>query len=187
MQPHSNFSLPTKRLIIRSWRNTDRDPYASINADPEVREFLGKTMTRTQSDAQISVFEKHERAHGYTFWAVELPNVAVCIGFVGLQNTDYSAHYTPAIELGWRLGLNYWGQGYATEAADAVLKFGFERLGLDEIVAVTVPDNVRSQSVMTKLGMTYSPSDDFDHPDEAPSHPLQRSVLYRMRKVIATA
>lgn len=177
----NNFSLSTARLKIRSWRDTDHQRYAEINADPRVREFLGATLTRPQSDAQISAFDAHERKHGFTFWAVELPTLEPCIGFIGLEITDYSAHFTPAIEIGWRLDPTYWGQGYASEGASAVLKYAFEKLGLEEIVAVTVPQNVKSQSVMNRLGMTYSPDDDFDHPDEEPGHPLQRSVLYRIR------
>ncbi|WP_394708614.1 GNAT family N-acetyltransferase [uncultured Cohaesibacter sp.] len=100
-------------------RASDRQPYACINADPLVREFLGDTLTRLQSDAQIRDFDAHERQHGFTFWAIELPNFKPCIGFVGLQRTDYHSHFTPAIEIGWRLDQSFWGHGYATEAASA--------------------------------------------------------------------
>ncbi|WP_316858343.1 GNAT family N-acetyltransferase [uncultured Cohaesibacter sp.] len=178
----SNFTLSTARLKIRSWRQSDSEPYASINADPRVREFLGDPLTRLQSDAQIREFDRHERRHGFTFWAMEIPNVKPCIGFVGLQRTDYESHFTPAIEIGWRLDPSCWGHGYATEGASAVLRHAFEKLGLEEVVAVTVPQNVKSQSVMKRLGMTYSPEDDFDHPEEETGHPLQRSVLYRIRR-----
>lgn len=177
----NDFSLSTARLKIRSWRKSDRQPYAKINADPRVRQFLGDTLTRSQSDAQLREFDARERQHGFTFWAVEIPDLRPCIGFIGLERTDYHAHFTPAVEIGWRLDPAYWGQGYATEGASALLKYAFEELGLEEIVAVTVPQNIKSQSVMKRLGMTYAPDDDFDHPDEDPGHPLQRSVLYRIR------
>ena len=143
---------------------------------------MGDTLTRSQSDAQIRDFDTHERQHGFTFWAIELPNFKPCIGFVGLQRTDYHSHFTPAIEIGWRLDRSFWGHGYATEAASAVLDHAFDKLELEEVVAVTVPQNVKSQSVMKRLGMTYTSEDDFDHPDEQEGHPLQRSVLYRIRR-----
>jgi len=101
------------------------------------------------------------------------------IGVVGLETVSYQAHFTPAVEVAWRLARAYWGKGYATEAAQAALDYGFEQLGLDEIVALTVPANWRSRRVMERLGMTRVPKDDFDHP-KLPDGPLKRHVLYRL-------
>jgi RimJ/RimL family protein N-acetyltransferase len=182
MMLNSNFALLTERLLIRSWQDADREPYAALNADPRVRQYLGDTLSRSQSDAQIDHFQTHECTHGFAFWAVEVPNVAPCIGFIGLEKTEYAAHFTPAVEIGWRLDPAYWGRGYAVEGAEAALKYAFSNFDIEEIVAVTVPHNIKSRSVMTKIGMSYSPADDFDHPDEAPLHPLQRSVLYRINR-----
>jgi RimJ/RimL family protein N-acetyltransferase len=126
--------------------------------------------------------ETHFAEHGCGFWAVEVAGVAPFIGFVGLAIPGFSAHFTPCIEVGWRLAYDYWGKGYASEAARAALDDGFGRLGCDEIVSFTVPHNVRSRAVMDRLGMRRDPTDDFDHPSLAEGHPLRRHVLYRIRR-----
>ena len=121
----------------------------------------------------------HWEEHGFGQW-VELPGEASFIGVVGLETVSYDAHFTPAVEVAWRLVRAYWGRGYATEAAKAALDYGFGEVGLGEIVALTVPANQRSRRVMERLGMTRSPVDDFDHP-RLPEGPLRRHVLYRLR------
>jgi ribosomal-protein-alanine N-acetyltransferase len=122
----------------------------------------------------------HWHEYGFGEWVVEIPGEASFIGAVGLEHVGYDAHFTPAVEVAWRLARPYWGRGYATESARAALDYGFEQLGLDEIVALTVPANWRSRQVMERLRMTRAPEDDFDHPN-LPDGPLKRHVLYRLR------
>jgi len=128
----------------------------------------------------------HWAEHGFGQWVVELPGAASFIGVVGLETVSYEAHFTPAVEVAWRLTHPYWSHGYATEAARASLDYGFGQLGLDEIVAVTVPANRRSRQVMRRLGMTRKPEDDFDHPN-VPEGSLKRCVLYRLSKLEGAA
>jgi RimJ/RimL family protein N-acetyltransferase len=173
--------LSTERLLLRRWRESDRAPYAALNADPAVREFFPEVLTREQSDAQIAVFEDHFDQHSFGMWALELRASGELIGFTGMDLATYDAHFAPAIEIGWRLARAAWGHGYATEAALASLRFGFEQLELDEIVACTTPINLRSRAVMERIGMTWDPSEDFDHPEVAAGHPLCRHLLYRLR------
>jgi len=170
-------SIRTARLLLRRWAPEDREPFAAINADPRVSEFLPTPLSREQSDAFIDRIEVHFDQRGYGLWAVEIPGVTTLAGFIGLSTLPF----LPAPEVGWRLGPAYWGGGYATEGARATLAFGFETVGLDEIVSVTALDNIRSRRVMEKLGMSRDPSDDFDHPLLPEGHPLRNHVMYRIR------
>jgi len=172
--------LRTERLLLRGWRDEDREPYAAINADPQVREFFPELLTRAQSDAQIAVFDEHFAAHGFGMWALELRSSGELIGFTGMDLATYDAHFAPAVEIGWRLARSAWGHGYASEAACEALRFGFAELELEEIVACTTPANLRSRAVMERLGMTRDPGEDFDHPEIAAGHPLCPHVLYRL-------
>ena len=172
--------LKTERLLLRAWRPEDRAPYAALNADAEVMQYLLGPMTREKSAEQIESFQQDFVANEFGRWAVEVPGVSPFIGMVGLSVVPYQAHFTPAVQIAWRLARGHWGRGYASEAASAALAFGFEVAGLREIVAMTVPVNLRSQAVMQKLGMTQNPADDFDHPSVPARHPLVRHVLYRM-------
>jgi ribosomal-protein-alanine N-acetyltransferase len=124
----------------------------------------------------------HIDRHGFGLWAVELPEVAPFIGFVGLSVPSFQAGFTPCVEVGWRLAVRFWGLGYATEAAAEALRFGFETLSLGEIVSFTVPQNLRSRAVMERLGMTRSAADDFEHPGYPEGHPIRPHVLYRMSR-----
>jgi ribosomal-protein-alanine N-acetyltransferase len=177
--------LETPRLRLRRWRAEDREPFAALNADPRVAEFLSGPLARADSDALIERIESHFEEHGFGLWAVEIPGVAACAGFVGLSVPRFQARFTPCVEVGWRLASGCWGGGYATEAARAALAFGFGELGLDEIVSFTAPANVRSRRVMEKLGMSHSPDDDFDHPALPVGHRLRRHVLYRLARAAA--
>lgn len=170
--------IETERLILRPWRDADREPFARMNADPRVMEFFPACLSRAESDALADRAEAHFQQHGFTFFAAELRANGQFIGFVGLA---FEPHFVKGVEIGWRLAAEYWNQGLATEGARAALRFGFNELHLDEIVAFTATSNVRSRRVMEKLGMTYNPADDFDHPRIAAGHPLQRHVLYRAR------
>ena len=172
--------LRTPRLVLRRWTEADQEPFARINADPRVTEYLPGALTRAQSDAMIERIEAIFEEHGFGFWAIDVIDGPTCIGCAGLAVPRFEAHFMPAVEIGWRLAPEYWGSGYATEAAQEALRFGFEEAGLDEIVAFTVPANTRSQSVMERIGMTHDPADDFDHPSLPAGHPLRRHMLYRI-------
>jgi RimJ/RimL family protein N-acetyltransferase len=161
---------------------TDRAPFAELNSDPRVNEFLPGPLSRAESDALVDRIEVHFAAYDFGLWAVEVPRVASFIGFIGLCNVRFEPSFTPAVEVGWRLAGDYWNRGYATEGARVAMRFGFEELGLSEIVSMTVPANVRSRRVMEKLGMSRSPEDDFDHPLLPAGHALRRHVLYRGRR-----
>ena len=174
--------LRTERLILREWRCEDRAPFAALNADPPVMEFLPGLLSRADSDAMADRIEAHFAEHECGFWAVEVAGGAPFIGFVGLAIPGFTAHFTPCVEVGWRLAYDYWGKGYASEAARAALDDGFGRLGCDEIVSFTVPHNARSRAVMDRLGMKRDPADDFDHPSLGEDSPLRRHVLYRLTR-----
>ncbi|MFF0770122.1 GNAT family N-acetyltransferase [Nonomuraea wenchangensis] len=172
--------LRTDRLVLRRWRDSDLEPWAAMNADPEVREHLGDLLTREQSDASVSRFQAEFDRRGYGWWAVEVEATGEFIGFAGLDEVDDHLPFT-GVEIGWRLARSAWGQGYATEAALAVLAHGFDALELPEILAVTTATNHRSQAVMRRIGMTRDPADDFDDPTE-PEGPLRPNVLYRITR-----
>lgn len=174
--------LRTPRLLLRRWRPEDRVPFAATNADPRVMEHFPATLSRQESDARADRIEAHFDKHGFGLWAVEIPGVAPFAGFIGVSIPGFEAHFTPCIEIGWRLAFEHWNRGYATEGARAALAFGFESLQAKEIVSYTVPGNFRSRRVMERLGMTHSPSDDFDHPSLPEGHPLRRHVLYRLAR-----
>ena len=145
-------------------------------------EFFPKVLDRTESDANAARISEHFEHYGFGLWAVEVVGIADFIGFVGLNIPKFEAHFTPCVEIGWRLAYEHWGRGYATEAARAALDFAFDRLQFDEIVSYTVPANDRSRRVMERLGMTRLPAEDFGHPNLAEGDPLRRHVLYRMSR-----
>lgn len=190
-----NFRLPlnaeterrTDRLRLRRWRDSDRAPFSELNSDAKVRKYLPAASGGNESDDIVDRIEAHFDQHGFGLWAVELPGHARFAGFIGLSVVRFEAHFTPCVEVGWRLAAEHWGHGYATEGARAALEFGFDVLGLDEIVSFTVPANQRSRRVMEKLGMTTRPEDDFDHPLLADGHPLRRLVLYRIARTAPAA
>jgi RimJ/RimL family protein N-acetyltransferase len=175
-------TLTTARLRLRQWREEDLAPFAALNADPQVMEFFPRVLTRAESDAVAGRIRDHFARHGFGLWAVEAPGAADFVGFVGLAVPSFEAHFTPCVEIGWRLAREHWGHGYATEAATAALAFGFGDRALEEIVAFTVPANIPSRRVMGRLGMRRLPSDDFEHPAIADGHPLRSHVLYRLRR-----
>lgn len=174
--------VTTERLVLRAWRDADRDGFAALNADPAVMEHFLGTLDRAASDAFMDRINAHWAANGFGLWAVERRADGTVLGFTGLSDPGFDAPFMPAIEIGWRFARDAWGHGYATEAAAAVVSFGFESLGRTEIVSFTVPVNTRSVAVMERLGMTRNPADDFDHPRVAVGHPLRRHVLYRLRR-----
>lgn len=175
-------TLSSERLILRQWLPADRAAFAAICADPQAMEFLLPLPTADDSNGWIDRQIAHQAAHGFCFWALEDKTTGKFIGTVGLVRIGYDAHFTPAVEIGWRIARKFWGKGYAPEAAHAALAFGFTQLKLDEIVATTVSANVKSRRVMSKLGMTHDPADDFDHPRVPEGHPLKSTILYRLSR-----
>ena len=176
-------TLKTERLILRPWKEEDLEPFAKLNADPRVMECFVSPLTKEKSDELARKVQKKFEEKGWGWWAVSVPGVAEFIGFIGLNSLDPSTFpvpFAPAVEIGWRLAFDHWGKGYATEGALAALEYGFKKLLLDEIVAFTTVQNVRSRKVMEKIGMTHDLKADFDHPNVPEGHPLRRHVLYRL-------
>jgi RimJ/RimL family protein N-acetyltransferase len=178
--------LTTDRLHLRNWRDTDRDLFAALNADPAVMEHFPALQTREQSDAlidrQLSAIEER----GWGLWALEVRDTGEFIGFTGLSVPSFEAPFIsagssmPTVEIGWRLAKGAWGNGYASEAARAALAYGFGPAGLDEIVSFTATTNLPSQRVMQRIGMVHVEPGDFDHPRIPDGHRLRRHVLYRI-------
>lgn len=179
---HSPEPLPleTERLILRPWRACDREPFAAMSCDPDVMAYLLPFPSPEAVDSWIARQQAHLATHGFCLWAIECRDTGEFMGAAGLLRIGYEAHFAPAVEVGWRLARRFWGMGYAPEAASAAINFGFDRRGLQEIVANTVPNNSNSRRVMEKLGMAYDPADDFDHPLVPADSPLRRQVLYRL-------
>jgi RimJ/RimL family protein N-acetyltransferase len=167
-----NFILETDRLILRSWRKEDRDAFAALNADPEVMQDLGGPMTRRASDAKLDRYRASFEQHGFSRWAIEEKN-GTFVGYAGVMPAAYDHPLAPHNQIGWRLIRSAWGKGYATEAARAALDDVFTRVGLDEVLAYTAIDNLRSQAVMERLGLRRDPMLDFDVlNDDVPWHGL---------------
>lgn len=177
-------ALRTPRLLLREWRDDDAEPFAAMSADPEVMRHLVSFPDRAAMDSWVATARAHWGEHGFGQWVVELPGKAPFIGAIGLNQVRWTLPFTPAMEAAWRLARPYWGKGYAHEAARAAIDDGFGRLGLDEIVAFTLPENRTSRRVMERLGMSRDPAEDFDfdHPRLPSDHPMRRHVLYRLRR-----
>jgi RimJ/RimL family protein N-acetyltransferase len=174
--------LRTSRLTLRRWRPADREPFATLNADPEVMEHFPRPLRAEESDELVERIESGFEQRNFGLWAVEVRKSGEFIGFTGLAVPSFEAHFMPAVEVGWRLARPAWGHGYATEGARAALEFGFGEVGLEEIVSLTTPGNRRSWAVMERLGMRRDPADDFEHPALPEGEPLRRHVLYRLGK-----
>lgn len=176
--------LRTERLLLRAWRDADRDPFAALNADPEVMAHFPSTLTRQQSDELVDSIESRFAANGWGFWAVEVRATGEFAGFVGLNPLTPGRFPFPAAgpEIGWRLARPHWGCGYAGEAATESLRYGFEILQVPEIVSFTATTNARSEAVMRRIGMHRDAAGDFDHPSLPEGHRLRRHVLYRLRR-----
>jgi RimJ/RimL family protein N-acetyltransferase len=174
--------LQTERLLLRRWRDADRKPFAALNADPRVMEFMPSLLSRDESDALADRIEAHFARHGFGPFAAEALPERKFAGFIGLMVPDFQAAFTPCVEIGWRLSFEHWGRGLATEGSHAGVRYAFERLRLDELVSFTVPANVRSRRVMEKIGMMRDLAGDFEHPKLPDGHPLRRHVLYRLER-----
>ena len=176
--------IETERLILRKWQKEDAEPYYLINQDSKVIEFFSGSKTTDQVSSFIQACNNEINSKNYGLFAAELKETSNLIGFIGLSftGTDFNAPFTPAVEVGWRLGSQFWGKGYATEGARACLDYGFNKLDLKEIVSFTYHLNLRSIAVMERLGMNRDLNGDFNHPQLAPDHPISKHVLYRITK-----
>jgi ribosomal-protein-alanine N-acetyltransferase len=176
-------TLHTPRLCLRPWREEDLEPFARLNADPEVSRFAPGPLDRAGSDALAWRIMDHFQSHGWGLWAVQEPGGEPFLGFIGLNTATFEAPFTPCVEIGWRLARSHWGRGLAPEGGLASLDYAFGTLGLAEVVAFTSHANQPSMRVMAKLGMVRDRAGDFDHPGFPPGHPLRPHVLYRIRRV----
>lgn len=175
-------SIKTSRLILRPWQQNDLESYFLMNQDTKVLEFLPGAVSKEQCIDFMQYQNQQLENRGFMLWAVELQSTGELLGFTGLNYFDKPTHFSPAVEIGWRLGSQYWGFGYATEGALAVLHYGFNHLEINEIVAFTVPDNLRSRKVMERIGMTHEVDGSFAHPKLPTDHHLSKHVLYRIKK-----
>ncbi|MEM9106104.1 MAG: GNAT family N-acetyltransferase [Pseudomonadota bacterium] len=176
--------METERLYLRTWLATDLDPFAHMCADPVVMRYFPDALTREKTAQLVSRCIEKQEKDGFSMAPVEVKSTGEFLGFVGLNTPTYAAPlpFEPCVEIGWRLKQSCWGKGYASEAAGAWLRFGFETIGLEEIVAFTIPANEPSQKVMARIGMRRDPDGDFLHPSLPQDHPVAPHVLYRLRK-----
>ena len=174
--------LRTERLLLRHWRDSDRDGFAAMNADAEVMRHFPGTLEAADSDALLRRISGELDARGWGLWALQERGSGRLLGFTGLSPVPFPAPFAPAVEIGWRLVRSHWGRGLASEAARASLAHGFGELSLEEIVAFTFVGNQRSRAVMERIGMTRDRAGDFEHPLIPEGHPLRPHVLYRVRR-----
>ena len=175
----SPVELHTRRCVLRQWQDSDLEPWARMNADPEVRRYFPELLDAERASAEAGRCRDAIAQRGWGMWALEIPGEFQFAGFVGLHVPHFDAPFVPAVEIGWRLARAAWGRGLATEAARAALDFAFDRLALAEVIAMAVPANAASRRVMDRLGMQRDMAGDFDHPRVTTGHPLCRHVLYR--------
>ncbi len=172
--------IETDRLLLRTWRPSDWEPFARLNADPRVMQFFPRRLSSEESNELAERIDRKIPARGFGLYAAELRETGAFIGFIGLAEPGFEAHFTPAVEIGWRLAAEYWNRGLATEGARAVVRHAFDVLKLPGLVSFTTEQNLPSRRVMEKIGMTHDKEDDFDHPKLAAGDPLRRHVLYRL-------
>ncbi|MFK7839702.1 MAG: GNAT family N-acetyltransferase [Bdellovibrionales bacterium] len=168
----------TERIKVRQWQDSDCSEFARMNADPVIMEYMPRSLKEAESNKLVDRFIKHFDKNGFGIYALERKEDAAFMGFTGLQKVPFKAHFTPAVEIAWRLDYGFWGKGYASEAAEAVLAHGFNDLSLEEIVAFTIFDNKRSIGVMEKIGMSHVKDGEFNYPTLPKDHPLGSFVLY---------
>jgi RimJ/RimL family protein N-acetyltransferase len=173
--------VTTPRLRLRQWKDADRDPYAALNADPEVMRYFPGLQSREASEKSIDAWSAQLAGRGWSNWAVSTLDTDTFIGFTGLSIPSRPFPFQPCVEIGWRLARAHWKKGYATEAAKAALRVGFDRLSLEEIVSFTALTNLPSRAVMERIGMVNS-GEDFDHPALPEGHELRRHCLYRLSR-----
>lgn len=173
--------IETERLILREWKDEDTEQFILMNQDPKVMEHFPKMLSPDETLGLLGHIKDHIKEYGFGLWAATIKDTGEWIGFIGICHFSLPAHFSPCVEVGWRLKAECWGNGYAPEGARAALAYGFEKLGLEEIVAFTVPTNDRSMRVMEKIGMTRNIEDDFAHPKLPADHKLSHHCLYRIK------
>ena len=171
-----DFEVRTDRLVLRRWHETDLEPFARLTADAEVMRYFPATLSREQSDGLAARADAQFDTRGYGLWALERLDTGDFIGFTGLAPMPEGIPGSGGVEVGWRLAQSAWGLGFATEAATAALRFGFDTLGLAEVNSITAVINIRSRRVMERLGMLLA--DEFEHPKLPEPSPLCRHVRY---------
>jgi len=176
----SPMELRTRRLLLRQWKDSDYDAWATMNADEQVRKYFPKVLTRAEADGEADRIRANIAQRGWGMWELEVPGVHPFAGFVGLSVPAIDVAWMPAVEVGWRLARDAWGNGYATEGAQAALHFAFDELALDEVVAMSVVPNTPSHRVMDRIGMIRDDSADFDHPRVPQDWALKRHILHRI-------
>ena len=176
------FRLATTRLTLREWREEDVAPFHAMSIDPRVMEFLGPLRSLEETQASITRLKAEQNAHGFCFWAVERRDDKSMIGFCGFDPGSFGTPIEGRVEIGWRLAYDAWNKGYAREAAQATLDWGFANLADDTIWAITVPANIRSWGLMERLGMTRQIDMDFDHPAVPDDSPLKRHITYNIMR-----
>ena len=172
----------TERLILREWQDKDFEPFFALNQDMKVMRYFPNVFSHQETVDLVTKIKNKFRANGFGFYSCELKTTGQFIGSIGLNVPDFSAHFTPCVEVGWRVAKEFWGQGLAVEAAQRSLEIGFNQFGLDQIMSFTAKINTNSQRVMQKLGMTNNEAEDFHHPKLDHNHSLALHVLYRMPK-----
>lgn len=178
-----NIIIETKRLILRTWKKSDLKPMIQINQDPRVMEFFPSTLTQKKTEELVERLTNHYKKHGFTLYPVELKKTKECIGMVGIATVPFKTAFTPAVEIAWRLAPEHWGNGYATEAAKAVIHHAFTVLNIKKIVAFTTSKNIASQRVMEKIGMQRNTAFDFEHPKLDKKSPLLKHIFYEIKAV----
>ncbi len=176
----SPVEIRTPRTLLRAWKESDREAWAAMNADDEVRKYFPKVLTREESDAEFERINSGVKQRGWGMWALEIPGAHPFSGFVGLNPPAYDAVWQPAVEIGWRLAQDTWHKGYATEAAQAAMQFAFEHLQLPQVLALSVTTNTPSHMVMDRLGMTRWHGMEFDHPRVPIDWPLKNHIVHRI-------
>lgn len=170
--------IETDRLLLRGWRDSDREPFAAMNADAEVMRHFPACMSREQSDALVDRIVSEIDEHGLGLFAVGLKDTGEFIGFVGLHRFSFDVPFAPGWEIGWRLDKRFWHHGYATEAAAACIDHARRHAVSDRLYSFTAVSNTPSESVMKRIGMTFSGR--FMHPALPDGHPLKEHVLYAL-------
>lgn len=183
----SPVELRTSRLLLRQWKDSDADPWAAMNADPKVRQYFPKVLAREDALGEMDRIRAGIAQRGWGMWAMEIPGVMPFAGFVGINAPGFPAPWQPAVEIGWRLPVDAWGKGYATEAAEASLYFAFEHLRLPQVIALSVVPNKPSHAVMERLGMKRWHGVEFDHPRVPADWHLKRHIVHLMTRKTWTA
>lgn len=172
--------MHSPRLLLRRWCSEDREPFAALNADAEVMRHFPACLSRAQSDRLLQRIEADFAERGFGLWALQRKDSGAFIGLAGVRPVGFAAPFCPALEMAWLLARPHWRQGFASEAARAVLDCAFTRLALEQVVAFTAQGNLASQALMRAIGMRADPAGDFDHPLLPAGHRLSRHVLYRL-------